>query len=157
MITNSFIDVRSISLIRQLKEKRLLKYLTIVKKEEVNIDGKICLYPFWLFKNNYEVKNVYDKFVQEFRDDNRSLDKDLWDKYNPEILNFNKESKFIKSHGYAVLDRVIDENLIFYLLFADDEAGRKRFKFAYCDRIEEIKREEAIKSDLIYSARNKRT
>lgn len=150
MITNSFIDVRSILLLKELKNAYLLNYLTIVKKEE--IDGK--LYPFWLFKNVPEVRNVCNKFIEKYGEDSRNIDKDLWDKYDPELL---KSGKFLKTHGYAVIKRAIDEgNLIFYLLFADDEDGRKRFKFAECERLQEIKREEAIKSELSYSAKNKR-
>ena len=150
MITNSFIDVKSISLLSELKQAHLLNHLTIVKKEEIAGD----LYPYWLFRNIPEVKSIYDNFIEKHGGDSRDVDKSMWDKYDPELFKQGKNGKFIKTHGYSVINRLIDEgDLIYYLLFADEENGRRRFKFACCDRIEEIKREETIKSDLLYKKR----
>lgn len=146
---NNFVEVRSLSLLKEMSDAKLLSKLRLITKDVNDPDGR----PIYMFLNDERVIEIKDNFINTYGDDNRSTDKG-WEHFNPTMFYANQRDNHVITRNYSAVTDIISEGYGSCLCFVfKHKNGRHGFIFVAKDIIRNIKNGYDAKAQEIYQKR----
>lgn len=135
-----FITVMSANLLKFLSDRHLANYLLFLRQAYYKNESTV----FFIFKDMPEVRNAVNQYFIIYGNDNRDHDSvEFWNNFDEDRFNKRKSYAHTRTMHVGVIERAINEGLIFDLYHINYTYKGKEYVFIKSEKFFKIKSAEA--------------